>query len=855
MKINVRIRCLVINISVSLEHYLFIKFILYENLTLPYLTLPTKISWYKLIFFVCMSALGITPMKAQCTHPIVVGSNVGVPTMSVAVSLGLLTASSGTISSQNFRISGNFLIDFPRTLVGCDVQVESNGFVEFISTLPHFINNTSIKSCGIGHDMEIVGASIVINSNSHIECREFRVYETQFTASTSTFSNTNFYQSQTLEFDFTTTANIALCTLENIRLEVKNNSSLDLSNSYINGDLLFNNSIFMDGQAVYRGSNNHFDDMHTIMRTGLNSGFKWARETGSLITRPWTASVLAFYYSLDDFSLFEFYNNTINSLGLGIRLSNSLGFSYIQDNTFNYDPNHAPLRPHPGISIVGGTHADIGDNSLHGSIHNILNSKAKIYRNELEGHPTQLYPEGILTSTASDIQITNNTVSNYTKYNFQFINSSNVSARYNNSTGAPISFEVDESKSTTLTCNNISYASTYGLGVYNNCIGLIHRGSTFNHVFKGLFYNTMYINNNQTNHGNRFFNYTIGAELIGNASGNQYIVNPNVPEEYPLPFTPSNFFILNGTSSYKCLSEDPPRDTIELPDLNGLHSMVLCATEGDPYVDGNCFAQLQTAYRLISIHLDEIESSELVSFHASNSTGIIGTLPTPMEIAEALSTARIEMPSTMHDLISDNSEGGDYFSNVMEIGELWFEEARSSKENIIQSFRSKLQGVEAHTSLIEDNVYIVQALLDFYQYGYRTTFDSERLSLIASGCIYQYGNAVYTSRSLCEALNIEYSKSNIEECASMSAQVEAHDVNPIQFQTEAKETINVLYPNPAKDIIQINRSIEFRIMDTLGNFVTSGFSANGIISIQNLPSGMYLIQDVADQAIYKFIKL
>ena len=71
----------------------------------------------------------------------------------------------------------------------------------------------------------------------------------------------------------------------------------------------------------------------------------------------------------------------------------------------------------------------------------------------------------------------------------------------------------------------------------------------------------------------------------------------------------------------------------------------------------------------------------------------------------------------------------------------------------------------------------------------------------------------------------------------------------------------MLYPNPAKDILNINTNFgmikpTYRITNLLGQVITSGTIENNSINISSLKKGIYLIELSDEEEIFtqKFIK-
>lgn len=825
-------------------------------LTLPYLTLPYQRNYLKIKFLV----LGIflfssySTISGQCTLPIVVGSTVGVPSMSDAVALGLLVETSGTITSQNFRVAGDFLIDVPRTLINCTVQVENNGFIEFISGFNHIIRNTQIGSCASAiHNMEIIGGSISIENNSIIRCGRFDVFQSTFIASNSSFINAG--QSMELFFDFATNSNISTCSLDKVFVHLNNQSILALTNSVFDGDFSSLHYILLDGQSTYLGSNNQFISMWHAIRTNLlNAGFKYAQEIGSTVSRPPSLFTGSLLYDLEDIGLFQISNSTINGLGGGILVTN--GNTDIEDNVFNFDPGHSQFFHHPGIIVVGSSQADILNNSLYGKIDVELNSGAEINFNSLSGLPSLFNPIGIDISSSITTEIDGNEVEDFLEMNFLFEDLAKVSARYNTSSGSPISYELENSRLTLLECNEGIQASTNGLGVKNNCFGLVHRGSTFNNVTQGLKYDISTATGQQINNGNRFFNYNIGGTLTGSTINSEYIVNPSAPEEYPVPLSPpTGWFFQNGTSSYQCLSvEDPPYGDPRSLNTEILRTMLDCYSQDMSYNDGLCFSILQSLYSIIEENLDQIEDADLLHFYDNNTNTAIGKLPTSEDILKELQQAKIEMPEVVLNFSIEDIQNPDVVAQFNAEGASWYNSTRDAKNQVLENFRNQIHSVSATNEFIQTNIDVTHFLLDYLQLGSGVDYDTTFLTLIASGCVHEHGNAVYLARSICKGLGLDFYRADFGDCMNTFELIHSETIHNANHQLdEPNNSINI-YPNPAGDFIHIDQSIEYRIVNSVGTIVGEGYSQNGSIDIHMLPIGVYLLQDIASQKVYKFVK-
>lgn len=792
-------------------------------------------------------------INGQCTLPIVVGSTVGVPTMQDAVSLGLLVETSGTITAQNFRVAGNFLIDAPSHLVNCAVQVENGGFIEFMSNISHHIQNSQIGSCAsASHDMELSVGSIIIQ-NSIIRCGTFNLNQANLITSFSTFLAAN--TSMQLNMDFSTNASISNSTLDNVDIYLNQNSILGLFKSVYDGGFSSLNKITLDGQSTLYSADNQYESIWKLVETNpLNPGFKYIQENGSTISRPPSSFTGSLLYDLEDIGFFQISNSTINGLGGGILVTN--GDTHIENNVFNFDPGHSQFFHHPGISVIGSSQADILNNSLYGKINVEFNSGAEINLNSLTGLPSLFNPIGIDISSSITTEIDGNAVEDFPEMNFLFEDLAKVSARYNTSSGSPVSYELENSRLTLLECNEGIQASTYGLGVKNNCFGLVYRGSTFNNVTQGLKYDISTATGPQINNGNRFFNYNIGGTLTGPLSGSEYIVNPSAPEEYPVPlFPPTGWFDQNGTSSYQCLSvEDPPYGDPRSLNTETLRTMLDCYSQDMLYNDGLCFSILQSLYSIIGENLDQIEDIDLLNFYDNNTNTAIGKLPISEDILKELQQAKIEMPEVVLNFSIEDIQNPDVVAQFNAEGANWYNSTRDAKNQILEHFRNQILSVSATNEFIQTNIDVTHFLLDYLQLGSGVDYDTTFLSMIASGCVHEYGNAVYLARSICKGLGLDFHRADFGDCMNTFELIQSETIYNANHQLEdAKKTI-IVYPNPAGDFIHIDKSIEYKIINSVGTIVGEGYSQNGSIDIHILPIGVYLLQDIVSQKVYKFVK-
>src|SRR5690606_3263421 len=145
-------------------------------------------------------------------------------------------------------------------------------------------------------------------------------------------------------------------------------------------------------------------------------------------------------------------------------------------------------------------------------------------------------------------------------------------------------------------CNDIRDNSD-GLNLSQNNTRINIKGNTFESNERGLVYQANATAPQQLNHGNLFYNNTLGAIYEGTPNGTQinnalYTYDISITAEHPVIVIPSTWFISDTTTSFKCILPLPEEEEQAENEADLLQVLQLIGCAGNEAFDGDCYDNL-----------------------------------------------------------------------------------------------------------------------------------------------------------------------------------------------------------------------------------------------------------------------
>lgn len=769
---------------------------------------------------------------AQCPPFKIVGSNVGINTLTDAVALGIITMSGNTVAYEPFCINGIFDVNNPNiTFEHCNIQFYSNSRMNFNSNTSVNLINNNIFMRVPGHN----NSKIDFNSVNLVNIDEFGsdLNDIQF------FSCPNVSLSDVLFAGdiYQKTSNVNIQSSNFYGTEIY---SIDYSNFIMEKCTLQNlstgSAIRIELGGTFYGKNNYFFNVSTPLAAAgpVSTYFTQVESYNSKI--DFGSSLSHGQITVSGVNHFIYEDNLhIGTTSLSRIRSVNSGQVSIKNN--NYDTWW--------IDTGNNTNLFIDTNTTSGYISGGLSNNGFIRWNVLNMADWPI-GSGILTETATNYKIISNNVNGYVQNNIldRFGNSNEI--RYNTSKGALSGIRSENNLNDLFQCNTIELA-TNGLVAEGSNGGLSFQGNTMKNNSTGLVYRPGALAPPQINKGNIFIGNSLGAEFQGSPMfleiiSARYEVR-NLASEFPT-HTPINWFNNNAPWGYSCLTAEPDPDPWE-PDL-ALRVLIECA--GDESHNGNCFIQLQQALQLIGQHPEVLDDEEIWAFYQDYSGSFIHEFPTIHQLMESLSDNMPKVDFFSMDMDSETFESiATRWNDFIPEAKAMVAERRSHVDSWTAGNLAVLEQLSP-ASEIEEALHFVTKKYILLQNS-DTVNDDERNQIvsIAEGCISDFGPAVYIARGLASNYDLEYAERMIEDCTG-------GDVIPKKNIDLATNVLEV-YPNPASNTVRISGGGSVVIRNIVGNILFIGKADEQNVDISTWANGVYFIQSTEGQTTLKLIKI
>jgi hypothetical protein len=808
-----------------------------------------------------------TQVKAQCPHPFVVGTNVGIPTLPDAVAAFGWTISNDVFQGYDFCVSGSFTIVHNPfsilTIQNCQIQLLNFATMTFASnsnTIGYTLNSVGIVGDG-NNAITFQGGGQQINSsviNNIAIINNNAVSQTIDNNTIVTNTAFNYF------FSFVSLLNSTF------------NDSPFTFNGFFQSNVMCNNNTFnrvlpaftanaitVNDGGYYIGSNNVFNNFNTAI-SHTNS-----TNLGVLIERR---------------SVFN--GNGINNINPIIGSSGGKRI-VLQSNVFNQQRNHAISISENNVSTeILGNQFTTAQAGLRNAAHVIGSSNIQISNNNYHGQNNPIFtPLSAIywiVGCKNLFLFSNSSQFGFNDFGAILIFCDSAYVGYNNFELHQVGISTNNSNLLEIEHNNVYFnlskgislnsvnQSNYrcnlltlnkdGLHVSNTNLTTFFPGNRIDDNSRGLVYQPMANAPPQMNQGNIFVNNTLGAIFEGSPnplqiSLNTYFYNLTAPGNVEFPGTvipATGWFVGNTNTSFTCFLPLPENEEEikRYAITQQLLSLIEC--QGEESINGRCFYNLIKAIELIGDEPYLLEVDNISAFYNQYSESTIAQLPTEKEILRLIVRPVENLP--------DFPEPGDLsFVTNEEIAALEeykivtneiYAQHESERMSDIAAFYEMLASIEVYSSFEDKYVQSVYWLMDVLQGNSIESLSFEEIQHLAESCIETDGSAVILAQIVLSHERILYQENELcHEHVSARKAGESVEIEKEGF-----------FPNPVYDKLYVtklqdNPNLQIEIYDLQGRLVI-GWKHSGLhaIDVQSLTHGLYILR-LSDGSVHRFVKI
>ena len=783
----------------------------------------------------------------------IVGSDVGIPTMDLAVSTNRITINNNGVIDQNIVILGDFVIDgYAVTFDDISILTVQQNCDELtiLNSQIEMINGTRLEIC----ELLLEDSNLTLTDSKISEGFEITLIAPSASTFLQLFDNSEISDISTINvgtgcffiMDHSILDNAPVnATTGNTAVIIRDSEIKNASGAW---------AFFVGGVGSYSGSDNVFtNNQHAVEVIGNQGFYRFKDENSTYNNHNATA------LNIRSAAIVEIDGITIdNTTQNGIRINNS-GSVHIQDGDFtNIKDASIELANTTGAEIIDIRVPDHSRNPSSAispkavisvaSVGDCLLSDILISNLDPDMNNGILVKGTALTATGCDVS------GGVCGINVQSSICDMTDNKFSNATGSAMFF--NSIPEFTL-CSNLAWSSPIGINFSGVGNGDFINNNMYNNS-KGLVYQQDALVNEQKEHGNDFYDNGFGAELLNTdrfvIDFSQYIVRDN-SEEFP-SHTPDDWFKNIGTSSDNCnvggggngngdpvTDDDPILPTCEphpCPPPPPICTYYI--EEVDQFEEGYEMIHLQNILSFIEKDPSLLSYPKIDAFCDQYCGTALDQLPTMHELLGVIKSDAVSYPVMPIDY--NNSEAmSSYYNQCNTL----HQNSKNNRDTDILNLYNSTSSINTENPYELDYKNTSLLLLQSYLDSPISLNDEIYTINIASSCVEDKGPAVYLARILCISQNLIF---NIAEC------------NAIHYRSSAINTESEIKisPSPVNNFLNLdftkdpNTIYKYSIINLNGQSISHGALKNNRINVSTLESGTYILK-INNDHVKKFIKI